>query len=688
MSLLSGLPSVANLQAPQAKRIPHVFTLHGTQVTDNYAWMKNRQDPDLMPYLTAENSYTQAVMADTTLLQEELYREMRRRVKEDNSSVPARQKKHFYYTRTRAGDQYAIRCRKSVKPQSHEQVILDENLLAQGEKFFSIGDFVVSPSGEMLAYTADTLGYRQYALYVKNINTGEVVTSAHVERVTSVVWADKRTLLYVTEDEETKRSNQLWRHRLGSTKHELVLEEKDEFFELALASSSCGKFIFLNNASHTTSSVSYIRDGKPREQFKLLTPKIHKVQYTVESDGKHFYILTSYGNAKDRRVLRTTCDAVEPENWIEIIPCKPGLLLENIELFKDHLVVYAQEEGLTKIRVEKLSTGMVHWIEFPEPIYEVAPEDNFEFKSNVLRLTYKSMVTPPTVWDYDMDTASKTILKQEVFEGYDQSKYKTERIYATARDGTRIPMSIVYKGDLVLDGKRPCLLYGYGSYGISITPDFRNERLSLLDRGVLYVIAHIRGGSDMGEVWHEQGKMMKKMNTFTDFIDCADMLKANGYTSKDKLVLQGGSAGGLLLGAVMNLRKDVARGAIVQMPFLDVINTMLDESNPLTVAEFEEWGNPKEEDAFKYMMQYSPYDNIVEGEYPRILVEGAFHDSQVGYWEPAKYVAKMRELNPKGKILLNMLLNGGGHHGASGRFNQLKEWAFSWAFALKVLKLV
>lgn len=692
MSLSSGLLSGTVLTPPAAKRIPNVFSLHGATHTDNYAWMKNRKDPDLQPYLRAENAFTQAVMADTRELQDALFAEMQGRVKFDSSTVPARHKKHVYYTRTLEGEQYSIRCRRSTKPGSHEQILLDENQLAKGEKFFALGDYVVSPSDKLLAYTVDVLGYRQYTLYVKNIGTGELINLATAERVTSVVWADNRTLLYVTEDEVTKRSNKLWRHRLGSKEHVLLKEEKDEYFELGVETSSCDNFIFLTTGSHTTTTVAFMPFGKISKgsKFKDLAPRRHKMQYFADSDGKYFYILTNTGKAKDRRVMRVPCNAYQRKNWKEVLPHKPGRLLDNIHLFKDHLVVYALEDGLSKIRIEKLSTGEVHWVEFPESIYEVVADDNFEFETNKLRLDYQSMVTPPVVWDYDMDTREKSVLKQISFAGYDQSQFNTKRISATAEDGTKIHMSIVYKGELVLDGSRPCLLYGYGAYGLPLNPNFRHERLGLLDRNVLYVMTHIRGGSERGEDWHDQGKMMNKMNTFTDFIACRDTLVREGYAHPDKIVLQGGSAGGLLVGACINMRPDMASAAIIQMPFLDVINTMLDTSNPLTVAEFEEWGNPAEEPAYRYMMRYSPYDNLVTGKLPAVLVEGAEHDSQVGFWEPAKYVAKMRELNPQAdprNILLNMIMDGGGHHGASGRFTQLREWAFSWAFALKHMGL-
>lgn len=692
MSLSSGLLSGSALSPPAAKKIPKVFTLHGATHTDNYAWMKNRKDPDLQPYLRAENAFTQAVMADTRELQDALFAEMQGRVKFDSSTVPARHKKHVYYTRTLEGEQYSIRCRRSTKPGSHEQILLDENQLAKGEKFFALGDYVVSPSDKLLAYTVDVLGYRQYTLYVKNIGTGELINSATAERVTSVVWADNRTLLYVTEDEVTKRSNKLWRHRLGSKEHVLLKEEKDEYFELGVESSSCDNFIFLTTGSHTTATVAFMPFGKSSNgaKFKDLAPRRHKMQYFADSDGKHFYILTNSGKAKDRRVMRVPCNAYQRKNWKEVLPHKPGRLLDNIHLFKDHLVVYALEDGLSKIRIEKLSTGEVHWVEFPESIYEVVADDNFEFETNKLRLDYQSMVTPPVVWDYDMDTREKSVLKQISFAGYDQSQFNTKRISATAEDGTKIHMSIVYKGELVLDGSRPCLLYGYGAYGLPLNPNFRHERLGLLDRNVLYVMTHIRGGSENGEEWHEQGKMMNKMNTFTDFIACRDALVREGYAHPGKIVLQGGSAGGLLVGSCINMRPDMASAAIIQMPFLDVINTMLDTSNPLTVAEFEEFGNPAVEAEYRYMVGYSPYDNLVTGKLPAVLVEGAEHDSQVGFWEPAKYVAKMRELNPQAdprNILLNMIMDGGGHHGASGRFTQLREWAFSWAFALKHMGL-
>lgn len=659
------------------------MVLHGETLSDPYAWMKNltRDDPDLLAHLQAENAWTSASLADTTALQETLYAEMRSRIKETDMSVPSRRGRYLYYFRMEEGKQYSVYCRRKLKDGSPEEVLLDENQLAEGKKFFQVGAMALSPSGNFLAYAYDDVGFRQYKLVVKNLRTGKTLAT-HAERVTSVVFAaDNQTLFYTTEHPETKRSNCLFRHKIGQKRHHLIFEEKDEFFRISVGKARSGQFIYLSVSSHTTSTVAFIKAAEPRSEFRLLAERKPMVRYDVEDDGDNFYILHNDG-AKDFRLLKVASSAPEQENWQEVLAHRPGTLITGVDVFKDFLVVY-EKSGLQTIRVHQFSTGETHFVSFPEPAYHVGPGANHEFDTQVLRLGYQSMVTPSTVYDYDLVSRQFTTLKVQEVKGYDPSLYATERIFATSDDGvTKIPMSVVYRKDKPLY-LRPLLLYGYGSYGHGMPVTFSGNRLSLLDRGVVFVIAHVRGGNEYGEGWRESGKMKLKMNTFKDFIACADHLVKIGYTSYARLAIQGGSAGGLLLGAVLNLRPDVCRAALLQVPFVDVINTMLDTSLPLTVAEFEEWGNPQVPDDYAVIREYSPYENIRPSNYPAILCTSSLWDSQVGFWEPAKYVARLREMktgtNP---VLFKIHLEAGGHGGMSGRFDVLKDLALEYAFVL------
>lgn len=666
---------------PVAKKVPHVVPLHGRDVVDDYAWMRNLpvQDPDLIPHLEAENAHALSYMADTAELQETLYQEMRGRIKESDQSVPARRGRWLYYTRTEEGKQYSLTCRRGLKDGSPEQVILDTNVLAEGYSFFKLGSVAISPSGNFVAYSYDNKGFRQYTLVVKNLLTGKILATT-AERVTSVVWAkDNKTLFYTTEDAVTKRSNRLYRHKVGNKRHELLHEEPDEFFGVHVSKTRTGAFIYLNTSSHTTAFSAYIRADKPLSKFKQILPRQHMVTYEVDDDGKNFYILTN-DEAKDFRLLKASYRS--PSKWTEVLAHRPGVKIEGVDIFADYLIVFEKDQGLGKIRIEKLSTGAVHYVDFPEPAYAVSGAANHEFDTGVYRFSYNSMVTPPSTFEYDLESRSTTVLKSQEVKGYDLTAYRSERIFATASDGTLVPISLVYKGELT-EGRK-CHLYAYGSYGITIPTGFSSARVSLLDRGYVYAIAHIRGGGDMGETWRDDGKLKKKMNTFTDFIACAEHLIAKGYTTSEQLSIEGGSAGGLLMGAVLNLRPDLFKAAIVNVPFVDVINTMLDETLPLTVAEFEEWGNPKVEADYNYIRTYSPYENIRAAHYPAILVLSAFYDSQVPYWEPSKYTAKLRatklDSNP---LIYKIMLEAGGHGGKSGRFDALKEVAFEYAFMLK-----
>jgi oligopeptidase B len=674
--------------APVAKIIPSVSVLHAVQIIDNYAWMKNKptQDPDLMPYLQAENAYADDYMSDTKALQEKLYKEMRGRIKEADSSVPAKRGKWFYYSRTEEGKQYALQCRRGLKEGAPEEVLVDVNELSKHSDFYQLGGLSLSPSGNFLAYWYDDKGFRQYTLVVKNLLTGKILAST-AERVTSVAWAkDNKTIFYVTEDAETKRSDRLYRHKVGTKTHHFVQEEKDEFFDLSVGKTRSGAFIYLTTGSHTTSTASYILADKPLSKFKKILPIKHMVEYDFDDDGKDFYIRTNDG-AKNFRLVKAARRS--PTNWKEIIAHRPEVMLEGADIFADWLIVFEKANGLGKIRIEKLSSGEIHYVDFPEPAYEVGGSANHAFNTSVYRFSYQSMVTPPSVFEYDLEARTTKTLKTQEFIGYDPALYQSERIFATAGDGTLVPISIVSPKGIKLDGSNPLHLYAYGSYGHSIDATFSNGRLCLLDRGVVYAIAHIRGGGDMGEPWRDDGKLMKKMNTFTDFNACAEALIAKGYTSADKLSIEGRSAGGLLMGAVLNMRPDLYRTALVGVPFVDVINTMLDETLPLTVAEFEEWGNPKVKADYDYIRTYSPYENISAQSYPAILVRSAFWDSQVPYWEPSKWTAKLRatktDTNP---LIYKIMLETGGHGGKSGRFDALWDVAFDYAFLLKQVGIV
>ena len=676
-----------NQGPPVAKKIPVKTVLHGETLVDDYAWMRNRDDADLMPHLRAENAHADGYMQDTVALQETLYQEMRGRMKEADSSVPNKRGRYFYYNRTEAGKQYSINCRQLVKGKGGkvgpEQVLLDINQLAQGKTFFQIGPTALSPSANFLAYAYDDKGFRQYTLVVKNLRTGKV--SAEIaERVTSIAWAsDNKTIFYTTEDEVTKRSNRVFRHKLGSKTHHLVKHEQDEFFRVSVSRSRSGRYIYLRTGSHTTSNVARLAANNAGGKFRNLMPLQSKLQYQVDDDGKFFYILTNE-NATDFRLLKTPIGRPGKANWQEVVAHRPGILLSDLELFEGHLVVFEKDTGVMKVRVIEQASGEAHLVDFPEPVYQVGGSGNFEFESTTLRLSYQSLVTPPSVLDYDTNSRRLSVVKTQEVVGYDPSQFVSERTFARASDGTMVPISLVYKKGLKKDGSNPCHLYGYGSYGFGMPTTFGSGRICLLDRGFVYAIAHIRGGNELGETWRADGKLKKKMNTFTDFIACAEHLIAEGFTSSRSITMEGGSAGGLLMGAVLNLRPELFRAAIVKVPFVDVINTMLDETLPLTVGEFEEWGNPKVPEDYAYIRTYSPYENIEAKAYPAVLVKSALYDSQVMYWEPAKYVARLREMKTDANpLLFKILLEAGGHGGLSGRFDALKEAAFDFAFLLK-----
>jgi oligopeptidase B len=680
------VPDPESIEAPQALRAPRTTTVHGRALIDDYGWLRDKDDPRVRAYLEAENAYTRAVMQSTEAFQESLYREMLARIKETDMGVPYRYGDYDYYSRTQAGKDYPIYCRRRRVPDAPEEIILEMNTLAEGHEFFSLGAFAVSPDANLLAYSTDVTGFREFTLYVKDLRSGEML-SERIEKTRSVAWAsDSATLFYVKED-AAKRAWRLYRHTVGNDEDALVFEEGDVRFSIGVQRSRSRSWIFIDSHSATTSEVQCIPADQPRAEPRLIAARTSEHEYHVDHRGELFYIVTNDRGRNFRLVTAPVADS-RPENWTEVVPHRDDVMLEDIDLFSRHSVVHEREGGFPRLRVVSFDTGESHPVEFPEPAYSVFGTGNAEFETDTFRFAYESLVTPDSVFDYDMNTRSRKLLKQEeVLGGYDPARYNSELIYATASDGTQLPISMVYKRDLRRPGPQPLLLVGYGAYGFASDVHFSTTRLSLLDRGMIYAIGHVRGGGEMGKRWHDQGRMLNKRNTFTDFIAVAERLIAAGYTARDQLVAQGGSAGGLLMGAVANLRPDLFKAIVAEVPFVDVINTMLDASLPLTTGEYEEWGNPQEREYFEYMLSYSPYDNIKPKAYPAMLVETSLNDSQVMYWEPAKYVAKLRATKTDDNPVLLKINMGAGHGGASGRYDFLREIAFTYTFILWQLGL-
>ena len=669
-------------QPPMAEKKPKTTNIHGTTLVDDFFWLREKTNPAVMAHLKAEDDYANTMMKPTAALQQKLYNEMLSHIKQTDTNVPFRWGNYFYYTRTEEGKQYPIFCRKKGSLDAAEVVILDENELAKGQKFMNVGTFVPSDDGNLLAFTTDNTGYRQYTLQVKDLRTGELFPEK-IERVNGVSWAtDNKTFFYVTEDAVTKRSDKFFRHVLGSDKSDLVYDEKDELFDIGVGRTLDGAIIFVHAFSKTSNEARFIRADDPNGTLKVILPRQPQHEYDVDYRDNLFYIRTNKG-AKNFRIVTAPVNDPSEKNWKEFVAHRPEVKVDGITLFANHAVLSEWENGLEQLEVIDFKTNKRHRVKFPEPVYSVNLTNNRVYNTSVVRYVYNSLVTPYSIFDYDMNTGKSTLLKEtEVPGGFSRSNYKSERVFATASDGTKIPISIVYRNGVKLDGSAPLLLYGYGSYGISISPTFSSNRLSLLDRGVIFAIGHIRGGGELGEEWRQEGRMMKKMNTFTDFIACAEALIKMKYTSKDRLVIQGGSAGGLLMGAVSNMRPDLFKAVVSQVPFVDVLNTMLDASLPLTTSEYIEWGNPNEKPAFDYMKTYSPYDNVAKQNYPAMLVKVSVNDSQVPYWEGTKLVAKLRAMKTDNNPLLLKVNFGAGHGGASGRYDALHETAFDYAFML------
>jgi len=693
----------SNLPTPPiARKRPIETHLHGVTLSDDYAWLRDKESPEVTAYLEAENAYAEAAMAPLKNLREDLYQEMLSHVKQTDVSVPFNDGLWWYYTRTEEGQQYAIHCRTHGKPNATEdtpeQVILDGNQLALGHPFFSIGANSITDDGRWLAYTTDTTGFRQYTLHIKDLATGEILPG-EVERVGSVVWAaDNQTLFYTVEDEDQKRQYQLWRHRLGASHSQdvLVYQDDDERFNLGAGRTRDGKFVVFESASHTASESWVLPASEPESDFTVISPRRDEHEYSIDHRNGLWFIRT---NDKGRNLRLVTAPVSSPgrEHWTERIPHRDGVMLEDVDLFAGFLVASEREDGLPRLRIWRFVDDGPEAhpggeIAFPEPAYDAHSHINRIFSTTTFRYAYQSLVTPPSVFEYAVASGESTLLKQlEIPGGFDRTLYASERVHAIAPDGVKVPVSLVYRVDMRAkreSGSNPLYVYGYGSYGYSLPLGFSSNRLSLLDRGVVMAYAHIRGGGDLGKPWHDNGKMLHKRNTFTDFIAAVEHLTATGYGDSARVAIEGGSAGGLLMGAVANLRPDLFRAVLSHVPFVDVMNTMLDASLPLTVPEYEEWGDPNNETYFRYMLSYSPYDNLKTASYPAMLVKTSLHDSQVMYWEPAKYVAKLRTLKMDNNLLLLVTNMQAGHGGASGRYDYLKEIALDYAFLLREFGIV
>lgn len=675
---------------PVCKQIPHEMTIHGDTRVDKYYWLNDYWlngplKDSVVEYLNAENAYQESVMAPTKDLQEKLYNEMLARIKQTDESVPYFYNGYWYITKTEEAKEYPIYVRRKGSMDAPEELLLDVNQMAEGYEYYSVSGLTVSPDNTMLAFGVDTVSRRQYTIYFKNLLTGQILAENIPNTSANIVWAkDSKTVFYSTKDELTLRNDKVWRYEVGAEKApELVFLEKDETFVTFVGKTKSEAYITILSYSTLSSELRFIPSDQPKAAFTVLLPRESNHLYMVDHFGDNFYIRTNW-QAQNFRLMKAPAGKSTPkEQWQEVVAHRPDVLLEGMEIFEQHLVLTERSNALTGLRIIPWEGAGEHYIQFAESAYVAGLAYNPDFHTQKLRYTYTSMTTPSSQYEYDMVTRQQVLLKrQEVLGGYDPANYRTERLWATARDGVKVPISIVYHKDFKKDGTQPLLLYGYGSYGASTDPYFSSMRLSLLDRGFAFAIAHIRGGEEMGRQWYEDGKMFKKMNTFTDFIDCAEFLIAEKYTSKGKLYAYGGSAGGLLMGAVVNLRPDLWNGVISAVPFVDVVTTMLDERIPLTTGEYDEWGNPNNKDSYFYMKSYSPYDNIEAKAYPNMLITTGLHDSQVQYFEPAKYVAKLREMKTDNNILIMHCDMSTGHGGSSGRFKRLREVARDYAFLL------
>ncbi len=671
--------------APRARRQPVVTELHGDTREDPYAWLRNKTQRRTIAYLEAENAYAESVMAGTADLQQRLYDDMLSRIQESDLSAPYRKGRWWYYTRTEEGMPYPVYCRKLGTLDARERVLLDGNAMAEGQEYFRVGTFNVSPDGWMLAYSTDTTGGEQYTMRFRDLRTGRELPDTIAGTYYGSAWASDNThLFYVTVD-DAMRPYQLWRHALGTDASEdvLVYTEEDERFFLSVRRARSGAFLIVELESNETSESLILASDEPLGEWSVFEPREQSVEYTIDHAGDRFYAITNAGGATNFKLVSTAEYATTSEHWEEILAHDPEVYLTGLACFRGHMAISARERGVPVIKVRSYADGLTHTIAQPEPAYSAGLRNNAEFDTTTLRYAYSSPVTPPTVFDYDVATRRRTVVKETPVPNYDRDLYRVELIEVEARDGAVVPLTLVMRRDLDRSAPAPLLLRGYGSYGSSYSDRFRSSDLVLLDRGFIVGVAHVRGGSEKGRLWYEQGRMMNKMNTFTDFIDCAESLIESGYTSPDLLAAQGGSAGGLLMGAAVNMAPDTFGAVIANVPFVDVINTMLDETIPLTVIEWEEWGNPHIESEYRYILQYSPYDNVEAKDYPHMLITAGLNDPRVAYWEPAKWCARLRHLKTDDNTLLLKTNMGAGHGGASGRYERLRERAFEYAFILE-----
>ncbi|MFN8576600.1 MAG: S9 family peptidase [Candidatus Sericytochromatia bacterium] len=676
-----------DIKAPIAKTIPFEINYHGEVYKDEYAWLKEKTNPEVISYLEEENKHLETLMAHTKELQENLYKEMVGRIQETDMNVPEKLGEYYYYSRTEEGKQYRIHCRK--KENSNEEILLDLNEIGKGFDYISLGAYRVSQDNNYLAYSIDTDGSESYTLKIKDLKTGQHLKD-EIKDSSSVEWTnDNKTILYSVLD-EAKRPYKAFRHNLGEelVEDELIYHEPDEAFYVNISKTNDLKYFLVTMVSQTTSEVYYMKADSSDNHLKLVTPRVKDTEYYLEHYNDIFYIITNYQNSHNFKVMTVNESNPQKADWKDFIPHREDVRVEYIHVLKDFLIIYERSNGLKHIRVKSNHTSNDYYIEFPEPVYTFHAGKNRDYESHILRYHYTSLVNPESVYDFDLKNKKAELKKRyDVLGGYNPENYVSERVFATSHDGTQVPISIMYKKGTILDGSNPLYLYGYGSYEICIEPNFSSNRLSLIDRGFIFAMAHIRGGGEMGREWYENGKFLKKKNTFKDFIACAEHLINNKYTSKDKLVIMGGSAGGLLMGAVTNMRPDLFKVVVSHVPFVDVINTMMDASLPLTVIEYDEWGNPNNKEYFDYMKSYSPYDNIQQTDYPNMFVAGGLNDPRVGYWEPAKLVARLRTMKTDNNILVLKTNMGAGHGGASGRYDHLKEIAEEYAFILDIFDI-
>ncbi len=680
---------------PIARKKAKEITAHQDSRVDNYYWMRlsdeqknseitDKQTAEVLDYLNAENDYLHEKMAHTNVFQSKLYKEIIGRIKQTDESVPVRLRGYFYYTRYEEGLDYAFNCRKKDKENAQEEIMLNQSAMAEGFSYFSIGGQSVSINNKLLVYGVDTVSRRQYTLYFKNLETGELLADVLNNTTGSAVWAnDNKTIFYTTKDPITLRSNKIIKHILGTPQSDdkVVFEETDETFRCFVYKTKSSKYIMIGSSQTLSSEYRFLSADRTDGEWKILQKREENILYRVAHFKNDFYITTNW-NAMNFRLMKTPVNATSKENWKEVIAHRDNVLLEGIDIFKNYLVLNERNKGLNKLRVIKWNNKDEYYIEFNDPAYLAYSSANPEFDTDVLRYGYTSLTTPNSTYDFNMTTKEKTLLKQQeiVDPNFSSDNYQSERLYVEARDGAKIPVSLVYKKGMKKDGTNPLLLYAYGSYGSSSDAYFSSVRLSLLDRGFIYAIAHVRGGQEMGRQWYEDGKLLKKINTFNDFIDCGKFLSEEKYTNKDHLYAYGGSAGGLLMGAIVNMEPNMWNGVIAAVPFVDVVTTMLDESIPLTTSEFDEWGNPKNEEYYQYMKSYSPYDNVQKMDYPNLLITTGYWDSQVQYWEPAKWIAKLRDYRTNDNVLMMHCNMDVGHGGASGRFKRYKEYALMYAF--------